>query len=54
MERMAIEFRAEVFNMTNTPIFGLPGTTLGSATFGVVTGQENSPRQVQLGLKIKF
>ncbi len=54
MERMTVEFRAESFNLTNTPIFGLPGLSLGSATFGVVTGQENGPRQVQLGLKILF
>ena len=54
MERMRVEFRAEAFNFTNTPIFGLPGLTLGSPTFGVVTGQENSPRQIQLALKIVF
>jgi hypothetical protein len=54
VERMRVEFRAEAFNLTNTPIFGLPGLTLGSATFGLVTGQENSPRQVQLGLKVVF
>jgi hypothetical protein len=54
VERVRVEFRAEAFNLTNTPIFGLPGTTLGGPTFGVVTGQENSPRQVQLGLKIVF
>ena len=54
MERMQIQFRAEAFNLTNTPIFGLPGLTLGSPTFGLVTSQENGPRQVQLGLKIVF
>ncbi|MCC6394567.1 MAG: hypothetical protein IT167_28485 [Bryobacterales bacterium] len=54
VERMRIEFRAEAFNAANTPIFGLPGTVLGSPTFGVVTSQENGPRQVQLGLKILF
>jgi hypothetical protein len=54
IERMRVEFRAEAFNVTNTPIFGLPGTTLGSPTFGVVTGQENTPRQIQLALKVVF
>lgn len=53
-ERMEIEFRAEAFNVSNTPLFASPGTTLGAPTFGVVTGQENSPRQIQLGLKILF
>jgi len=27
---------------------------VNTATFGVVTAQENAPRQVQLGLKILF
>jgi hypothetical protein len=35
-------------------MFAPPGTTLGNATFGIVTAQENTPRQIQLGLKILF
>ena len=54
MERMRAELRGEAFNLTNTPLFGNPGTTLNTPTFGVVTSQENSPRQVQIGLKILF
>ena len=54
VERMRVEFRAEAFNFTNTPLFGSPGTTFGQPTFGVVTGQENTPRQVQLALKVLF
>jgi hypothetical protein len=54
VERMRVEFRAEAFNFTNTPLFGSPGTTFGTPTFGVVTGQENTPRQVQLALKVLF
>ena len=53
-ERMRVEFRAEAFNFTNTPLFAPPGTTFGTPTFGVVTGQENTPRQVQLVLKVLF
>ena len=53
-ERFNIQFRAEAFNLTNTPLFGMPNTQVGSALFGQVTSQENSPRQVQLGLKILF
>ena len=53
-ERFRVELRGEAFNLTNTPLFGNPNTQLGSPTFGVVTSQENSPRQVQLGLKILF
>ncbi len=54
VERLSIEFRAEAFNLTNTPIFSEPNTTFGSANFGVVTSQENTPRQIQLGLKLLF
>lgn len=54
VEKMEIEFRAEAFNLTNTPLFGSPGTTFGTPTFGVVTSQENTPRQVQLVLKLLF
>jgi hypothetical protein len=53
-ERMRAEFRGEAFNLTNPPLFGNPGTVLNTPTFGVVTSQENNPRQVQLGLKILF
>ncbi len=53
-ERLRAELRGEAFNLANHPLFGRPGETLNTATFGVVTGQENSPRQVQLGLKILF
>lgn len=53
-ERAQIELRGEAFNLTNTPLFGNPGTVVNTPTFGVVTSQENSPRQVQLGLKILF
>jgi len=53
-ERLTAEFRVESFNLTNTPIFSSPNTTLGSTTFGVVTAQENLPRQTQVGLKLLF
>jgi len=53
-EGAQIQFRAEFFNLFNTPQFGLPGTGLGTASFGVVSAQANIPRQVQLGLKFLF
>ena len=33
----ALEVRAEIFNLTNTPPFGAPNTTVGSAAFGTIT-----------------
>jgi hypothetical protein len=53
-ERFQLQFRAEAFNLTNTPIFSAPGTTVNGANFGVVTGQSNTPRNIQLALKLLF
>jgi len=53
-ERFNLQFRAETFNLTNTPVFNGPGTTLNGTNFGVVTSQSNSPRNLQLGLKLLF
>jgi hypothetical protein len=53
-ESIRAEFRAEMFNFTNTPNFAAPGQSFGSATFGVVNSQANLPRQVQLGLKLYY
>ena len=51
-EHYRIQFRAESFNLTNTPRFDSPGTSLGSATFGVVSAVTNLPRNVQFGIKL--
>jgi hypothetical protein len=51
-ESLRIDLRAEAFNVINRTIFGSGSTNLDSATFGVVTNQSNTPRQLQMGLKI--
>lgn len=53
-EGSLLEFRAEAFNALNHPQFSAPNLTVGSLAFGKVTGQANSPRQLQLGLKLYF
>ena len=53
-ERFKIAFRAETFNLTNTPVFGAPGTSINGANFGIITGQSNVPRNLQLALKLSF
>jgi hypothetical protein len=53
-EKVQLQFRAGAFNFTNTPIMSAPNTTVGSTAFGIVSGQSNSPRTVQLALKVIF
>ena len=49
----AVELRAEVFNLTNTPPLGAPNGTFGSAAFGTITSA-GDPRVVQLAVKFLF
>ncbi len=49
-----VEFRAEGFNVFNTPQLGQPGATLGSPNFGVITDTARPNRQLQFGLKVLF
>jgi hypothetical protein len=56
-ERRRVEFRAEAFNLTNTPTFQLPNArsavlTVGNAAFGKLSGSQTVGRQVQFGLKL--
>ena len=51
--RQAIELRAEIFNLLNTPLFGAPAAVLGAANFGTITSA-GDPRVVQLALKFVF
>ena len=55
-ERTMLQFRAESFNLTNTPNFGQPGATLGTSSFGVISSLRTNaqPRQLQLALRLSF
>jgi hypothetical protein len=53
-EKFNAQFRFEVFNLTNTPVFDGMSTTYGTATFGQITNQANYPRIVQLGLRFTY
>jgi hypothetical protein len=57
-EDVRFQFRVELFNAFNTPLFNGPDTgDAGSQTFGVLNPNErqrNIPRQIQLGFKFTF
>lgn len=52
-ERMNLEFRAEVFNLSNTPPLGQPNGVAGNAAFGSITSAFD-PRVIELALKLNF
>ena len=54
-ERVNTSFRAEAFNVLNTPQFSNPDSNLNDQNFGLITGlQNNSVRQIQLALRFTF
>jgi len=53
-ERYNLQFRAEMFNISNSPRFAPPNQNFGNPQFGVVTAQGNQPRIVQFGLKLNY
>jgi hypothetical protein len=53
-EDAELAFRAEFYNALNHPQFSNPGTTFGTATFGVITQSAVAPRLIQFGLKYLF
>jgi hypothetical protein len=57
-ERVRLDLRGEAFNAFNRAIFGMGNLSLQAQTFGILGrtagDQANSPRQLQLGLKLYF
>jgi hypothetical protein len=51
-EMADVEFRAEVFDITNTPAFAQPNGSFGSAAFGSITATTTDPRVVQFALRL--
>jgi len=50
----SLQIRAEAFNVFNHVQFGSPNTSVASTSFGTITSQANSPRQIQFGAKLLF
>lgn len=47
-----LEFRAELFDVTNTPEFAQPNGSYGSAAFGSITSTVTDPRVMQLAIRV--
>jgi hypothetical protein len=52
-EKLELQFRAESFNLTNHPNWGVPASTLGSDQFGQVLSASD-PRYIQFALKLMY
>ncbi|MDQ6663644.1 MAG: hypothetical protein M3Z23_04565, partial [Acidobacteriota bacterium] len=51
-ERLTNQFRVEMSNPFNRVVFGAPTTDFSSAAFGKISSTQNSPRQIQFGMKM--
>ena len=56
----AVQFRMEIFNLTNTPHFANPQNSVNASNFGIISGTANSGREgiderlFRLGLRLRF
>ncbi len=53
-ERFALQFRAEAFNVTNTPTLDDPIVNIESPDFGTVRATISNARQLQFALRLSF
>ena len=53
-EHVRGQLRGEAFNVLNQVVFAAPNTNLASNQFGVISSQSNTPRDIQVALKIIF
>jgi hypothetical protein len=53
-ETANLEFRWEVFNVSNTPLFGQPNNNFSSGAAGQITSLSGDPRVMQLALRLSY
>jgi hypothetical protein len=55
-EEINFEIRADMTNLTNTPLWDVPTAVRTSGSFGAFTGPLETPgaRKIQLGAKFNF
>lgn len=53
-ERINLQFRAEAFNVLNTPHLWEPNSNINTVQFGQISSTTGNPRVLQLALKLLF
>jgi hypothetical protein len=53
-EKLMLQFRAESFNLTNTPHFDNPGTNVNAASFMRITSAVADQRTFRFGLRAQW
>jgi hypothetical protein len=53
-ERLNLQFRAESYNLSNTPHFAAPNANLSAGNFLVITSAAADQRQFRFALKLHF
>jgi hypothetical protein len=54
-ENVHVQFRAEFYDIFNRVVFSGPSANINNpSTFGIISGQANTPRLIQLALKLIF
>lgn len=53
-ENIKLQYRFEAFNALNRPQFAAPNLSPTSKAFSTITGQANSSRVIQMGLRVTF
>jgi hypothetical protein len=53
-ERGQIQFRFDATNALNHSSYGIPNSSIGGSTVGLITGTASSPRALQLGARLSF
>jgi hypothetical protein len=53
-ERVKLQYRLDMFNVSNTPWFGMPTAAIGSPTVGRITSTNGDNRDLQMALKLQF